>query len=93
MNSGYIIIDFGGLDLTSQSKVTVTGILNQVKAALATGKPIIAGNFEYSDKPCTPVSVMVCQDAATATSYDVFVDTLKIVVDKDDGCTITDLTT
>ena len=91
MNSGYVLLDFGGLELTSESKVTVTGIVDRVKTVLATKKPIIAGNLKYNAKVCSPVSVVVCQDATTATSYDVIVSLYKIVVDKDNGCTISSL--
>lgn len=92
MNSGYVMIDFGGLNILSESKVTVSGIVDQVKAALKTGKPIIAGGLKVGTKECAPVSVLVCQDGTTATSYDVFLSIYEIVVDKDNGCTITDLT-
>lgn len=91
MNGGYVLLDCGGLELTSVSKVTVTGIVDRVKEAVATKKPIVACNLKYSTKACNPVSVLVCQDATTATSYDVIVSLLKVVVDKDNGCTISSL--
>lgn len=92
MNSGYVMIDFGGLNILSESKVTKTGIVDQVKAAIKTGKPIIAGGLLNGTKAISPASVLVNQDGTTATSYDVFFSVYKIVVDKDNGCTITDLT-
>lgn len=92
MNSGYVLIDFGGLELTSESKVTKTGISNQVKNALATGKPIIAGGLKLNQKAVSPINVLACVDATTATSFDVITSIYSIVIDKDDGCTITDLT-
>ena len=92
MNSGYVLIDFGGLELTSESKITKTGISNQVKNALATGKPVIAGGLTLNSKALAPVSVLACIDATTATSFDVITSIYNIVIDKDDGCTITDLT-
>ena len=92
MNSGYVLIDFDGLELTSESKVTKTGISDQVKNALATGKPIIAGGLKLNQKAVSPVTVLACVDATTATSFDVITSIYSIVIDKDDGCTITDLT-
>lgn len=92
MNSGYVMIDFGGLELTSESKVTKTGIADQVKNALATGKPIIAGGLKLNTKACAPVPILACVDGTTATSFDVITSIYSIVIDKDDGCTITDLT-
>ena len=91
MISGYVMIDFGGLELTSESKVTISGIADQVTKALATGKPVIAGNLKYNAKSCCPVSALVSVDSTTATSFDVIVSLLKIVVDKDNGCTISSL--
>lgn len=92
MNSGYVLIDFGGLELTSESKVTKTGISDQVKNALATGKPIIAGGLKLNQKAVSSINVLACVDATTATSFDVITSIYSIVIDKDDGCTITDLT-
>ena len=92
MNSGYVLLDFDGLNILSESKVTKTGIVDRVKAAIKTGKPIVAVGLKNGTKECNPVSVLVCQDGTTATSYDVFVSVIKIVVDKDNGCTMTDLT-
>ena len=71
MNSGYVLIDFGGLELTSESKVTKTGISDQVKNALATGKPIIAGGLKLNQKAVSSINVLACVDATTATSFDV----------------------
>lgn len=43
-NSGYIIVDMGGFDLSSSSSVTIPGIWERVNEAISTGKPIFFGN-------------------------------------------------
>lgn len=56
MIGGYIILDGGGLDLTTGSTpVTINGIWNAATAAMKSGKPIIATNLKYGSAPVTPV--------------------------------------
>lgn len=92
MNSGYALVNFGGLELTSESKVTKTGINAALKAALATGKTIVAGGFLVSTKAAAPVAVLAVPDSSTATTINVSFSKYVIAVDASDGCTITDIT-
>ena len=47
MNGGYLLVDCTGIDLTSQSEVTISGIWKKAVTALAQKKPIIAHNCVY----------------------------------------------
>lgn len=92
MNSGYALVNFGGLELTSESKVTKTGINAALKAALATGKTIVAGGLLVSTKAAAPVAVLAVPDSSTTTTINVSFSKYVIAVDVSDGCTITDIT-
>lgn len=54
---GYVMVDCGGLDLTTGSTpVTIDGIYQRAADAMKTGKPIVAENLVYgSGNPLTPV--------------------------------------
>ena len=41
INSGYVIIDAGGLDLSSSDPQTIAGAWTMVQDAVATKKPIV----------------------------------------------------
>lgn len=88
-NGGYVMVDCGGLDLLSQSKVTIDGIFAKCKAAYESGKPIIATNCVYGEGfPMTPISVMGIYQS---DKYCLTASILQIWVDEDDGCTIVSL--
>lgn len=92
MNSGYALIDFGGLELTSESKVTKSGINAALVAALKTGKAIVAGGLLVSTEVAAPVTILAVPDHSTNTTINVSFSKYQIAVDEDDGCTITDIT-
>ena len=53
---GYVLVDGGGLDLTTGSTpVTIDGIYKRAADAMKTGKPIVAENLKYGEEPLTPV--------------------------------------
>lgn len=86
MNGGYIMLDCTGLDLTKETKQTVTGIYNKVQNAIASGKPVYACNMTWDGTPISPTPVMLIQfDGLVSASY----ATLRLDVDDDDGITIT----
>ena len=88
---GYILIDCGGLDLTSESSQTINGLYDQLKAAIKTGKPVYAENLWWGDIPCSPMPVMLIQlleDTITATGSN-----LQISTDDDDAVTILNMAT
>lgn len=88
-NSGYALVDCTGINLLSESEVTVDGIYAKCKAAYDSGKPIIACNCTYgAGVDMTPVPVMgIIEDS----SYVFTASILQIRVAPDDGVTITSL--
>lgn len=89
MKGGYVMIDCGGLELTSQSEQTVDGIYDQVKEAHEADKFCLACNCEWYDVPMTPVPVMITK-LANGT-YTATASILQIVIAEDDGITINSL--
>lgn len=92
MNSGYALIDFGGLDLTAESAVTKTGLNAALVKALGTGKTIVGGGLKYSSKACAPAAILVVPDSSTSTTINVYLSKFMIAVTSADSCTVTDLT-
>ena len=87
--TGYVVVDCTGIDLLSQSKVTVPGIYAKVKEAFETGKPMFACNCEYgSGVSMTPVPVMAIIEAGV---YIMTASILQVRVGADDGVTIVSL--
>lgn len=88
-NSGYIMVDCGGLDLNDSTEQEIAGLYNRAKAALATGKPCYATNCVMSDMPCSPVSVVAWDqgaDGIIATGH-----VFRVTIASDDGVTVTNL--
>ena len=86
---GYILIDCGGLDLTSESSQTINGLYAQLTDAINSGKPVYAENLYWGDIPCSPMPVMLVQlyeDTITATAA-----TLQVSTDDDDAVSILNL--
>lgn len=89
MNGGYTILDAGGIDLTETDPQEIDGAWERTQAAMSTGKPIIAHNCNYGDKPVSPVPVF---GWGIATDEVVLVGaTLHIHVKDDDTCTVLDV--
>lgn len=87
--SGYILFDCGGLDLNDSTEQTIDGIYDRAVEALKTGKLVIATNCVMSGMPCSPCAVIAWDqgnDGIIATGH-----TLRIVIAKDDGVTVTNL--
>ena len=88
-NSGYVLVDFTGVNLLAETEVTVKGLYDQCAAAVKTGKPVIACNCEYgSGVPMTPIAIMGIIDDGT---FVFTASTYQISVDSDDGVTIVSL--
>ena len=88
MNSGYIMVDCGGLDLNDSTEQTIDGIYDRSVEALATGKPVLAINCFMSSAPCTPVSVAAWDEGTQiiATGH-----VFRVVIAPDDGVTVINL--
>lgn len=89
MKGGYIMIDCKGLNLLSQSSVTVSGLHAAVTAAISKNKPIYAYNCTYgSGVKMTPIQVMCIIEDGTAVCTS---SILQIRVAANDAVTITSL--
>ena len=51
INSGYVLLDAGGLDLSSNSAQSIAGSWTSVQACVKTNKPIVAYNMVYGEGP------------------------------------------
>lgn len=91
INSGYVMLDAGGLNLASSSAQSITGSWDRVMEAVSTNKPIIAYNMIYgSNKPVTPIPCFgwfLDDDEFVLVSA-----TLHVHVKDDDTCTVLDVT-
>lgn len=88
-NSGYVMVDCGGLDLNDSTEQTIDGIYDRAVEALASGKLALATNCVMSGMPCSPIAVVAWDqgdDGVIATGH-----VLRIVIAKDDGVTVTNL--
>ena len=90
LNPGYILLDGGGIDLSTSDSQTITGAWDRTVTAIKTGKPIWAFNTKYgSGKPLTPVPVFAWY--LSATSAVIVGATLHIIVSSDDSCVVQDV--
>ena len=87
MESGYIMIDCGGMNLTSESSQTITGLYARLTEARATDKMIVACNMVWGDTgAASPIPVIVT--APNANTYVCAASTLQIHVTSADVVTI-----
>lgn len=92
MSGGYVMIDAMGIDLTSGSSQTKTGLFARLKEVLATGKPVFAYNLNWgtgSNKYLSPLPIFVQQ-----WSSDLIVATcsiLKVNITSEDAVTVESL--
>ena len=89
MNSGYILVDAGGLELNDSTTQSITGFYKRASAALKSGKPVYVYNCLMNDGPTTPVSVVAWQEDAhtiIATGH-----VLRVVIEDDDDVTVINL--
>lgn len=88
-NSGYILVDCGGLELNDNTTQSITGLYKRAQAALASGKPVFAVNCLMNDGYCSPVSVAAWQEDSTtiiATGH-----VFRVAIESDDDVTVTNL--
>ena len=90
MNTGYFLVDCTGIDLTSETETTVSGIWKKAVTALAQKKPIIAHGCVYGTG--VPVSPVTCFGWYISTTEIVIVGaTLHIHIKNTDKVTILDV--
>lgn len=88
---GYAEIDCKGLDLTSQSTQTVSGLYKKMGTVLKNGYAAFATNCVYGDLGIvSPIAVMI-NDNGIGTAYIATASILQISVDKEDHVVITSL--
>ena len=89
--TGYIMIDFAGLDLTadtSEAAITKTGLFAAASAAIDTNKPIyITGAVNGLKGACTPIQAF----GNKGTAITLTVSHYEISITSADAVTITDL--
>ena len=91
MKGGYVLVDCKGLDLTSESTQTITGLYAKIKAGMATGKLIIAENMIWGDDgTISPVHVFAIDMGSTYGIY-CTASTLQIRVSPADVVTIVNM--
>ena len=93
-NGGYYVVDLKGLDLTSDSTQTISGLFADMKKAIASGKPLIAINAVWgvnSDAPLTPIHFFAQQWNANLVVGTASI--LNISCTNEDVVTVTNLTT
>ena len=91
MKGGYVLVDCKGLDLTSESTQTINGLYAKVKAAMATGKLIIAENMIWGgDGSISPVHVFAIDMGSTYGIY-CTASTLQIRISPADVVTIVNM--
>lgn len=91
INSGYVMLNAGGLNLASSSSQSIAGSWDRVMEAVSAKKPIIAYNMVYgADKEVTPVPCFGWP--ASSTEFVLVCATLHIHVKDDNTCTVLDVT-
>ena len=87
-NSGYVLVDCGGLDLNDSTTQSIDGLYDRALEAIASGKPCFVTNCVMSDMPCTPVSVVAWVEGenVVATGH-----VLRVTIEKDDDVTVVNL--
>lgn len=87
--NGYISIDCKGLNLLAEEAQTISGLYNEIQAAIESGKPMFATNLVWGDvSAISPVQVFSVQ-------WDGYViltsSTLQVIVTTADSVTINNL--
>ena len=91
MKGGYVLVNCSGLDLKSESAQTISGLYAKVKAAMATGKLIIAENIVWGDDGIiSPVHLFAIDMGSTYGIY-CTASTLQIRVSPADVVTIVNM--
>lgn len=76
-NFGYVVVDFEGFNVSSETSVHIDNISERIHDAAASGKPIVIANLTNAGDYITPVFAVV---TPTETGYlaDVIVKVLEI---------------
>lgn len=89
MVGGYAMVDCGGANLLADSSQTITGLYDQCKKAVDSGKPILAYNCNYgTGVPMTPIPVFAILESG---NYIFTASILQITVTSADALTVASL--
>lgn len=89
MVGGYAMVDCGGANLLADAPQTITGLYEQSKKAVESGKPILAYNCNYGvGVPMTPIPVFAILEAGV---YIFTASILQFRVASNDSVTIVNL--
>lgn len=91
LNSGYIFLDCGGINLSSSSAQSLSGIYNRASAALKSGKPVILTNIKFGTKASSPISATLYQYSSTVITA--IASIYSIAIANTNSATVTNLTT
>lgn len=88
VNSGYVLVDCGGLDLNDSTTQSISGMYDRAIAAIKTNKLCVVTNCVMSGAPCTPTPVIAWEESGTvvATGH-----VLRIIIEEDDDVTVINL--
>lgn len=90
-NTGYVMIDCGGLNFLAESAQTIEGIYERMEAAMSSGKAVYAANCLWGEGiPVTPISVLLTTPAGAGTIV-ATASTLQIWVTSEDAVTIVNM--
>ena len=91
MKAGYVLVNASGLDLKSENTQTIAGLYNKCKAAMETGKMIIAENIIWGDDGIiSPIPVFAIDMGSTYGIY-LTASTLQIRVSPSNVVTIVNM--
>ena len=91
MKAGYVLVNASGLDLLAESTQTIAGLYDKCKAAMATGKMIIAENIIWGDDGIiSPIPVFAIDMGSTYGIY-LTASTLQIRVSPANVVTIVNM--
>lgn len=89
MNGGYILVDFGKVNMLAESAQTIPGLYARITEAYASGKPILAYNVDYgTGVPTTPIPFFGIIEAGV---YILTASNLQLRCTSADSVTITSL--
>lgn len=81
---GYVLVDCGGLELTSKVEQTIPGLFNRTQEAYKTNKFIIAYNCNWYGDKMSPIAVRVTpygsQIVASTATYHVIISPNDAVI-------------
>ena len=90
-NTGYVMIDCGGLNFLAESAQTIEGIYERAEAAMQSGKTVYAANCVWgTGVAVTPIAVLLTTPAGAGTIV-ATASTLQIWITSEDAVTIVNM--